>query len=557
MRTDKENNIIYFDNDEEFYDFCVETYSINRRVRDRRVRKAGWDFSDWYQSNVNDATKIVILDSNSTILRRGGMVAGRAGVTRKINAYRVNPLEPENPELLMEVERSQNYFDINKTSKNESMNREQCLQQLRESFTFQMSLGSKELFHSNFLQWLSVIYWDGFLTVLHELSGVQEFWWEYKENKNVKCNVGVNGINEGNPMPFHPDNENVEVRRECNDYDLSVYILTGYTKPRKGNDPQKKWCPVFVLENKVKSMPYQYQLDGYANKAFKEWKVGKKKKELSRLWEKNPVSFVLLTLFDEVTIDKSQIDDSDIKVTWKKCNYNYLSDILEKIFTNKEEDLTNKVIGDYCKFIKALHGLSQSDDWKVNSTMDYQNQMLRGGEAEKKLRIADLREKVHHERLLKLLEGKLNDVFPSQCEHWDKKKEYHLDKGKTTYNIGKVFYNTSFSRGLGITEVFVIINESYRLMIQLQGNQYRKCLITHSIPGETEKQLYNRQDRIRESLSKSIWCGYTKTKPLSFGKHFKYNSEQIGQERVIEILNKVEADIKSIMSNMNNLKKLK
>ena len=92
MRIDKENNIIYFDNDEEFYDFCVETYSINRRVRDHRVRKAGWDFSDWYQSNVNEDTKIVILDSDSTILRRGGMVTGRAGITRKINAYRVNPL---------------------------------------------------------------------------------------------------------------------------------------------------------------------------------------------------------------------------------------------------------------------------------------------------------------------------------------------------------------------------------------------------------------------------------------------------------------------------------
>ena len=103
MRIDQTNNIIYFDNDQEFCDFCVESYSVNRRVRDQRVRKSGWNFSDWYQSHVNDATKIVILDDGSTILRRGGMVAGRAGVTRKINAYRVNPIEPENPELLMEV----------------------------------------------------------------------------------------------------------------------------------------------------------------------------------------------------------------------------------------------------------------------------------------------------------------------------------------------------------------------------------------------------------------------------------------------------------------------
>ena len=103
MRIDQKNNIIYFDNDEEFYDFCVESYSINRRVRDHRVRKSGWDFSDWYQSHVNEATKIVILDENSTILRRRGLVAGRAGITRQINAYRVNPLDPNNPELLMEV----------------------------------------------------------------------------------------------------------------------------------------------------------------------------------------------------------------------------------------------------------------------------------------------------------------------------------------------------------------------------------------------------------------------------------------------------------------------
>ena len=101
LRIDRENNIIYFDNDEEFYDLCVESFSVNRRVRDQRVRKAGWNFSDWYQSHVNDATKIVILDDDSTILRRGGMVAGRAGITRKINAYRVNLLDPENLELLM------------------------------------------------------------------------------------------------------------------------------------------------------------------------------------------------------------------------------------------------------------------------------------------------------------------------------------------------------------------------------------------------------------------------------------------------------------------------
>ena len=102
MRIDQKNNIIYFDNDEEFYDFCVESYSINRRVRDHRVRKSGWDFTDWYKSHVDENTKIVILDDDSTILRRGGVVSYRT-CNKKINAYRVHPLDPDNPELLMEV----------------------------------------------------------------------------------------------------------------------------------------------------------------------------------------------------------------------------------------------------------------------------------------------------------------------------------------------------------------------------------------------------------------------------------------------------------------------
>ena len=38
----------------------------------------------------------------------------------------------------------------------------ECTQKLRSSSMFYMSLGSKELFHSNFLQWLSVTDWKFF-----------------------------------------------------------------------------------------------------------------------------------------------------------------------------------------------------------------------------------------------------------------------------------------------------------------------------------------------------------------------------------------------------------
>lgn len=101
MRIDKENNIIYFDNDEEFYDFCVNPEPIIK-TSSRGLKYFDIDFAEWYKNHVDEATKIVILDDDSTILRRGGVVSYRT-CSKKINAYRINPIEPENPELLMEV----------------------------------------------------------------------------------------------------------------------------------------------------------------------------------------------------------------------------------------------------------------------------------------------------------------------------------------------------------------------------------------------------------------------------------------------------------------------
>lgn len=101
MRIDQTNNIIYFDNDEEFYDLCVNPDLVVKTdtVGDISLEI---DFTEWYKNHVDEATKIVILDDKSTILHRGGVVTYRT-YSKKINAYRVNPVEPDDPELLIEV----------------------------------------------------------------------------------------------------------------------------------------------------------------------------------------------------------------------------------------------------------------------------------------------------------------------------------------------------------------------------------------------------------------------------------------------------------------------
>ena len=102
------------------------------------------------------------------------------------------------------------------------------LKTLQDSTMFHMSLGSKELFHSNFLHWISIVNWNAFLNIMHGLTDVEKFWWEDK---------------------YCPDKNNLEVRRESQNFDLSIYILI------EEKEEKQKWIPVLVLENKVKSIP--------------------------------------------------------------------------------------------------------------------------------------------------------------------------------------------------------------------------------------------------------------------------------------------------------------
>lgn len=406
------------------------------------------------------------------------------------------------------------------------MDRNTCLNKLANSFTFQMSLGSKELFHSNFLHWLSFIDWDKFLKVLHELSGVEQFWWE-DQHCSVEASVGAG------KQPFRPENENIEVRREYNHYDLSIYILVGFTKPRKSGKPAKKWQPVFVLENKVKSMPYQKQLDDYANKVYEEWA---KSLPVNNTWQDQGITALLLTLFDGITISPSNVDNNNT-LPWNVRNYQQLLCAVISV-VSQISDKEKTIIDDYCTFIEALHHLSQTDDWMVLENDIYVAKMISGGVEEKRLRISDLREKVHFERMLKIFEEKVKkSSLKDNCEHSYKG---HAEKGK-------VYYETAFSRGTGIFQPFIIINDDYWLMIQLQGHQYRRCVITNKKDDAKMASIINK-------LKQTIWPGYDPQ--CGYGDCFKYDYSPFDNKTVGEVLDKVIEDFENIISHIDELKKI-
>lgn len=109
------------------------------------------------------------------------------------------------------------------------------LAELGANPVFAMSLGSKELFHSNFLGWLLEHRRDIFLPKLLDAAEIR-----------------------ATPDKDDGSDNRAKVSREHNSFDLTVEI----------NKDE-----ILIIENKFKSLPRSRQLAEYARKAQKAYKV--------------------------------------------------------------------------------------------------------------------------------------------------------------------------------------------------------------------------------------------------------------------------------------------
>ena len=418
--------------------------------------------------------------------------------------------------------------------------------QLSNSTMFHMSLGSKELFHSNFLHWISTINWDLFLKILHALAGVEKFWWENE---------------------FEPYKQNIEVRREYHHFDLSIYILDSEKvssvdsstlekkseeyRYNEGERVVQKWIPVLILENKMKSLPYRGQLVEYTNKAFIEWRTGSRIKEAMKVLKDNNVdyhnwsadhgiTFILLSLMDS-QIGQGNPDDYivSLELEYKKnkttrklifpfsWNHNTYSKLLE-VLTDKKEpcpfptnELDQLVIKDYTSFLASLCELAKL--WKINPQALYRLQIspwvkesgkgnlrptrydekINEIEEYKKLRIHDIHEKLLYDQLLVLLENKLGGC----CARFDPKKNDELFKDGI-----KVFTKSDYAHGVGIFEAqFWLfqntqdLKEHYlKLIIQVQGERYCHMVICDNVSNGAKR--VNNDKKMTENLKSKIQC---------------------------------------------------
>lgn len=227
--------------------------------------------------------------------------------------------------------------------------KEEIKEKLLSSPLFNLSLSSKELFHSNFLSWIGERYPDLFIAIFEELGCSVK--WKSKAWK---------------------------VKRELLNLDLCVQLCNGEHIP-------------FVLENKVKSIPRKNQLDEYAAK-------------LKPTPEDNLILLSLATEFP----DKKDIEKEG---KWKICSYKQLYEAIT-ISKNKKNDVEEPyhraLIEDYCLFIQSLHTLAQS--WKVNEGDTF---LLAKTNKEycNELRIGDLQDKIWYSQLCVKLNQHLNDLL--------------------------------------------------------------------------------------------------------------------------------------------------
>ena len=320
----------------------------------------------------------------------------------------------------------------NDTGDNEEINAKETL---KNNTMFHFSLGSKELFHSNFLHWLSIIKPTEFLNLMHEFAGISKFWWEdcYTQKEHgTHC----------------------EVRRESDNFDLSIWINLKAVP----QDPESsKWVPVLVLENKMKSLTRKDQLEGYVQKAYEKWgKRDLKNKQEDKQNSSPIITFILLTLVE----DKNNYDvgfdftigrkkQRQFNSNWAKKTYNDLASSLDK-FLKKDNSLNDQIINSYKGFIKAMCVLGKS--WSVNNSTEWKNILSQDDLND--IRINDIHQKLVYSQIERLLINELGT------------------------DIKEVKTGSGFSNGSGLVEASVIkVEKGLTFMVQVQGRQYRRAII--------------------------------------------------------------------------------
>ncbi len=198
------------------------------------------------------------------------------------------------------------------------MNYKEAVKFLEESLLYQMSLGSKELFHSNV------------------------WWWLIKNDKNF---IKV-FIPDFDPS-IYKNGEYIWPRREEKHRDVLIWL-----KDCSGNKFH------IVIENKIKTLPTIYQLEKYTTNLGKN------------LFLKG-----ILTGIGQCSLDLSEIKGSnDVSANWAYVSYDEIAYRILEIATKSNSDIIKKhleQIKEYCSILVCINLILDENIKKYSNVLTY------------------------------------------------------------------------------------------------------------------------------------------------------------------------------------------
>ncbi|MCH5234593.1 MAG: PD-(D/E)XK nuclease family protein [Muribaculaceae bacterium] len=199
---------------------------------------------------------------------------------------------------------------------------EKGLKKLENSPLFALSLGSKELFHSNFLYWL----------INAGVLGTKEDGKEITGRK-LFCDI----IKDLTGIFIDPEKDWV-ARREKMNFDLSLWETEiKHIKGKNKRVEERDSDCILVIENKLKSVPNKNQIEEYKDK-------------LQKVQLEEP-QFILLTLMVKFP-DREDIEKEGCKIVSYREMIDHLIKEADTIIFVK--DYYKDLIYDYCSFVNSL-----------------------------------------------------------------------------------------------------------------------------------------------------------------------------------------------------------
>lgn len=380
------------------------------------------------------------------------------------------------------------------------------LEGLHQNPMFRISLGSKELFHSNFLAFL----WDcdkqAFLNMIYHLL---------PEGKKINVSELLK-------------KEGLTIYREKENLDLCIC-----------HTENNKDCIDIIIENKVKSIPYIEQLDEYRQTAAKHQ-------------DKNStaVTYILLTLA-EVFPNKEAIIESG----WNIITYDQLVKAIKQYYhKNNIEPRLQQYVADYIDFIDKLSALQIVD--KFNDEPFHNPAII---EAYHKTKLSDLYLKQRGSYFICLLLSKITEAQKSNRigkieVKWGAKSQA---SGKNTVehqNDTIIYLASGMNRGKSTITIHIYPKQctsSYAL--QIEGNQYRHMFIQSGLIAKRSTKVeqylntmpFFAQDQLPKLLQKD-WQGrgdFNQYQPDCLYKYVTFEQTTGGQmlDIVVEDIIKVLA----------------